>query len=233
MRTDNLILIVEDESSIADNLLISLKSEGFSCHHVSLAQEAIDYLQNHEASLVVLDVGLPDFSGFEACKAIRKFSTVPIIFLTARSEEIDRVVGLEIGADDYMTKPFSPRELCARVKLRLRDVERTKPVVVDSGSSDDSSSPFVVDDHKKVIVYQGKQLELTAFEFGILKAMLEQTERVFTREQLISSVRNMPEVVLERAVDNHIKTLRAKLKAIDPSASPIKTHRGLGYSLQP
>ncbi len=228
MKTESLILVVEDESTIADNVLISLKSEGFRCKHVSLAQDAIDVVESDSVSLIVLDVGLPDFTGFEACKKIRKFSSVPIIFLTARGEEIDRVVGLEIGADDYMTKPFSPRELVVRVKLRLRDAEQVK-------STDKSFRPndkFLIDENRKTIAFQGVALELTVFEFGILKALVEQPERVFSREQLIASVRDIPEVVLERAVDNHIKTIRAKLKAVDSSDSPIKTHRGLGYSIQ-
>ncbi len=228
MKKESLILVVEDESSIADNVLISLKSEGFRCKHVSLAQDAVDVVKSDAVSLIVLDVGLPDFTGFEACKEIRKFSRVPIIFLTARGEEIDRVVGLEIGADDYMTKPFSPRELVARVKLRLRDFEQVESTDKDSESNDE----FMIDETRKTITFQGVVLELTVFEFGILKALLGQPERVFSREQLIASVRDMPEVVLARAVDNHIKTLRAKLKDIDNSDSPIKTHRGLGYSIR-
>lgn len=228
MKKENLILVVEDELSIADNVLISLKSEGFTCKHVSLAQVAIDVVKSDSVSLVVLDVGLPDFTGFEACKEIRKFSSVPIIFLTARGEEIDRVVGLEIGADDYMTKPFSPRELAARVKLRLRDSGQAK----STGEGFRSSDKFFIDEDRKTIAFQCVVLDLTVFEFGILKALLEQPERVFSREQLIASVRDMPEVVLARAVDNHIKTLRAKLKEVDSSDSPIKTHRGLGYSIR-
>ncbi|MFL0797785.1 MAG: two-component system response regulator CreB [Cellvibrionaceae bacterium] len=229
MRPEHLILVVEDEASIADNIMISLKSEGFIGKHVSLAQEAVDSVKSESPSLVVLDVGLPDFSGFEACKEIRIFSPVPIIFLTARSDEVDRVVGLEIGADDYMTKPFSPRELVARIKLRLRDSVRTHA----SCEPLSKAGSFTIDLSKKSIAFQGEILNLTAFEFGILKIMLEQPERVFTREQLIASVRDLPDVVLERAVDNHIKTIRAKIKHINSSVTPIKTHRGLGYSIQP
>lgn len=226
------ILLVEDETSIADNMMIALKQDGFDCHHVTLAHEAIELikssLQNTQFDLVVLDVGLPDITGFEACKQIRGFSAIPIIFLTARDDEIDRVVGLEIGADDYMTKPFSVRELVARIRLRLK----TAPAPTKNTSNHTVYGHFSHDALRKKMAFCGQSLELTLFEYGILLAFLKQPERVFSREQLMATVRDLPEVSLERAVDNHIKTLRAKLREINPSLSPIKTHRGLGYSIQ-
>lgn len=233
------ILLVEDETSIADNIMIAFKQDGFDCHHVTLANEAINLLQSAELAesakskvkydLVVLDVGLPDITGFEACKKIRVFSSVPIIFLTARDDEIDRVVGLEIGADDYMTKPFSVRELVARVRLRLKN--RPEQPVTQSSKLD--CGAFNHDAERKLMHFCDTPLTLTLFEYGMLCTLLEQPERVFSREQLMASVRDLPEVSLERSVDNHVKTLRAKLRAINPDLSPIKTHRGLGYSITP
>ena len=225
MAHNKTILIIEDESAIADNIAIALKAEGYLPLHETLAHKGIEVLQTQSVDLVILDVGLPDTSGFEACKAIRQFSNVPIIFLTARSSEIDRVVGLEIGADDYVTKPFSPRELVTRVKLRLRTFDA--PAAVQS----QSDSPFSLDETSKTIQYHGKRLDLTAFEFGILRALINHPNRVYSREQLMASVRDMPEVSQARSVDNHIKSLRAKLSAITPEEQPIKTHRSMGYSL--
>ncbi|WDE05103.1 two-component system response regulator CreB [Thalassomonas viridans] len=220
------ILIVEDEASIADNISYALKAEGFASTWVSLGQEALDFLADKPADLVILDVGLPDISGFEVCKNIRQHSDVPIIFLTARGEEIDRVVGLEIGGDDYVVKPFSPRELVARVKVILKR-HYARP-------GQEASAPgFTVDEEKRQITYCSSKLELTAYEYGILKLLLSQPERVFTREQLMNAVWSTPEESFDRAVDTHIKTIRAKLRAIEPDDNSLVTHRGVGYSIQP
>lgn len=218
------ILLVEDESSIADTVIYALETEGFDVKWHSLGQNALPDLQhNSDYSLVILDVGLPDINGFDLCKEIRHFSDIPIIFLTARNEEIDRIVGLEIGADDYVTKPFSPRELSARVKVILKRVKNP--------ATKKSDEPFVVDAEKAKISFQNQALDLTRYEFLILKKLLQQPERVFTREQIISEVWSEPHASMDRAVDTHIKTLRQKLKQVDDSTDPIKTHRGLGYSI--
>lgn len=221
------ILIVEDEAAIADTLLYALQAEGFETSWLSLAGVALERLQRESFDLVILDVGLPDISGFEACKRLRRFSEVPVIFLTARDAEIDRVVGLEIGADDYVVKPFSPREVAARVKAILkRTVPREVPVVAESG-------PFEVDEERFQIRYHGQSLNLTRHEFRLLQTLLARPERVFSREQLLDALGVAADAGYERNVDSHIKSLRAKLRQVAAGAEPIQTHRGLGYSYAP
>lgn len=221
------ILIVEDEAAIADNLLYALRTEGFKAEWLSLGAEAAPRIRSAPVDLVILDVGLPDMSGFEVCKSIRGFSQVPILFLTARTEEVDRVVGLEIGGDDYVAKPFSPRELVARVKAILK---RTRNAAAPGAAGAGAQSAFVCDELKACIHYHGRRLELTRYEYLILKALLRQPERVYTREQLMRQAWDSPETSLERAVDTHIKSLRAKLREVH-DADPIRTHRGMGYSI--
>ncbi|MBW3566932.1 MAG: two-component system response regulator CreB, partial [Proteobacteria bacterium] len=180
-----------------------------------------------KADLLILDVGLPDMNGFEVCKQLRRFSDVPVIFLTARGDEVDRVVGLEIGADDYVVKPFSPREVVARVKTILR--RRMPPMIREALQV----GAFVVDEARASIAFRGVVLELTRYEYRLLKTLITEPGRVFDRDALMGAAWEHPDVSLERTVDTHIKQLRAKLKAIDPSVAPIRTHRGLGYSLAP
>lgn len=218
------ILLIEDEASIADNIHYALQTEGFNVHWVQLGNAGIEYLQLNSIDLIILDVGLPDINGFEVCKSIRRFSDVPIIFLTARSEEIDRIIGLEIGADDYVSKPFSPRELSARVKVILKRV-----------NPDNHSLPqtaFKIYDDKNSIYYQGSELPLTRYEYLILKTLLQRPQQVFSRSQLMNKVWDEPEASYDRAVDTHIKSLRAKLKKVN-TQDPIQTHRGFGYSINP
>lgn len=221
------ILVIEDEFSIADNVCYSLKQEGFNPTWVSLGNEGVELHKSEQTpfDLIILDVGLPDISGFEVCKAIREFSDTPIIFLTARSEEIDRVVGLEIGGDDYVVKPFSNRELVARVKVILKRMK-------SQSLYKEASNLFIIDESKQQIHFTDKLLSVTSYEFGILKALIEQPERVYTREQLMNKVWNTPEESFDRVIDTHIKTIRAKLREINPTYNPIITHRGVGYSIK-
>lgn len=220
------ILIVEDESAIADNLLYALQTEGFEAVWHRLGREAVDRIKDEPVDLVILDVGLPDMSGFEVCKHIRRFSQVPILFLTARTEEIDRIVGLEIGGDDYVAKPFSPREIVARVKAILKRTQHSaapdKPA---------AKTAFVCDEMRACVHYYGRRLELTRYEYMILKTLLRHPERVYSREQLMRQAWDSPESSLERAVDTHIKSLRAKLREVHNADDPIRTHRGMGYSI--
>lgn len=217
------ILIVEDESAIADTIAYALKTEGYSPRHCALGEEALEILRRGGIRFVILDVGLPDLSGFEVLRRLRTFSGIPVLFLTARSGEVDRVVGLEIGADDYVAKPFSPRELVARVRSILRRTEGRSP--------DGKADPFEVDDASRRIRFRGQVLDLTRYEFLLLKTLLASRERVFTRAELMERVWAGAEESADRTVDTHIKTLRAKLRAIDAEADPIQTHRGLGYSI--
>ncbi|MBI1753577.1 MAG: two-component system response regulator CreB [Acidobacteria bacterium] len=214
------VLVVEDERAIADTLLYALRTEGFEPVWCDLGGRALELVRSDEPALVILDVGLPDLSGFEVCRRIRTFSEVPILFLTARGEEVDRIVGLEIGADDYVTKPFSPREVATRVRTILR---RSRP--------HPSSTGFHLDAASRRVTFAGRLLDLTRFEYELLRALLAHRGRIFTRAELMEMVWAGAEETQDRTVDTHIKTLRAKIRAVAPEADPIQTHRGLGYSL--
>lgn len=218
------ILIVEDEPSISENIVYALEADGFVVATTTTGREALEQVQTHDFSLVILDVGLPDMTGFEVCKSIRKTRSLPILFLTARSSEVDRVVGLEIGGDDYVVKPFSPRELVARVRAILRRVS-SMPLPATNGT------PVVIDDTRCQAIYFGTSLNLSRYEFRMLKAFAAHPGRVFSREQLMDHASEEPDASMERTVDTHIKTLRACMRGVRPGIDPIVTHRGMGYSL--
>ena len=223
------ILIIEDEAAIADALIYALGSEGFEVHWCHLGRDGLDWLQHNPVDLLVLDVGLPDTSGFELCRQIRQFSTVPVMFLTARKEEVDRIVGLEIGADDYVVKPFSPREISARVRAILR--RSRGPATLSTAPTEAAPSLFEHDQQRRRIRYHSHWLDLTRYEYLILSTLLQRPEHVLSREQLMDSAWDDPSANFDRVVDTHIKGIRAKLKRIEPTHDPIITHRGLGYSL--
>jgi two-component system catabolic regulation response regulator CreB len=229
------ILIVEDEPAIADTLVYALKTEGFAPDWRTTGREALAALAAEPFALVILDIGLPDLSGFEVCKQIRARSAVPILFLTARHTEVDRVVGLEIGGDDYVVKPFSPREVTARVKAILRRASTggtpgTCHLIGDIGP--ECEGKFAVDEERCLIRFQGAALTLTRNEYRLLKTLVARPGRVFSRDELMTAAWDDPGASFDRTVDAHIKTLRAKLRAVAPDADPIETHRGLGYSLR-
>lgn len=224
------ILIIEDEPSIADNITYALSTEGFDPVCCGTGKDALSILSNTTFEIIILDIGLPDVSGFELLKEIRKTSDTPVICVTARSDEIDRVVGLEIGADDYIVKPFSPRELTARVRAVLRrTTERTSQPPEETCAP---SFPFHIDKERYAISYYDEPLELSRYEFRLLCFLISNPGRVYSREQLMTQVWEEPDMSLERTVDTHIKTIRQKLKAIRPDEESIVTHRGLGYSLK-
>ncbi|AZQ55911.1 two-component system response regulator CreB [Burkholderia cenocepacia] len=246
--TQPTILIVEDEQAIADTIVYALGTDGMQTVHCTLAQAALDRLRDTRVDLVVLDVGLPDLSGFEVCRRLRTFTDIPVIFLTARHDEIDRIVGLEIGADDYVVKPFSPRELAARVRVILRRFHRVatpEPAPAPAPASASASAPasadapapvaagFTLDADGARVAWFGHALDLTRYEFGLLALLVRHPGRIYSREQLMDLVWHEALDSADRTVDTHIKTLRAKLRAIDPERDPIRTHRGMGYSLQP
>lgn len=232
-----LILIVEDEPGIADTLQYALRTEGFEPLWVATGEAALARVRSDTPALVILDVGLPDASGFAVFRRLREFADVPVMFLTARSDEIDRVVGLELGADDYVAKPFSPRELVARVRTILRRSERaaqTAPAPGSAASAHGSASPqwpFAIDDGRRQIRYYGELLELSRYEYGLLKTLASRPGHVFSRENLLAHVWDDPGESFDRTVDAHVKTLRAKLKRVAPGLDPIRTHRGSGYAL--
>jgi two-component system, OmpR family, catabolic regulation response regulator CreB len=220
-----LVLIVEDEPAIRDNIQFALESEGLDTLQLGEGGGAAELLATRDIQLVVLDVGLPDVSGFDLLKQIRRDHKVPVIMLTARSDELDRVLGLEIGADDYVVKPFSPRELSARVKAVLRRTQAAQAPAADSGR-------LALDSLKRQVSYAGVQLVLSKYEYEILKTLIEHPGRVFSREQLMNRIWEDPAQSLDRTVDVHIKNLRAKLRGVRPDIDAIVTHRGSGYSLR-
>lgn len=226
------ILIVEDEPAIADTLIYALRSEGFVPEWCATGEAGLAALAAKPVSLVVLDVGLPDGTGFEVCKKIRACSSVPVLFLTARNAEIDRVLGLELGGDDYLTKPFSPRELTARVKAILRRVPSGSPRPNGSSLAEPKSKTgeLEIDRDGCTARYRNVALELTRYEFRLLQALAAKPGRVCSRDQLMTAAWEDPGASLDRTVDAHVKTLRGKLRAVAPEADPIQTHRGLGYS---
>ena len=221
------ILIVEDEPAIADTIQYALESEGFLCQRLEVGAGVVEVLDRQPVALVVLDIGLPDLSGIEVCRRIRQRHDVPIIFLTARSGEVDRVVGLELGADDYVSKPFSPRELAARAKAVLRRARpASRPAAAGAGTA------FALDPERRQITYFGRPLELSRYEYRLLAVLLKRPGRVYSRDELLEMVWDAPEASLDRTVDAHVKNLRAKLRDIRPDVDPIATHRGMGYALK-
>lgn len=221
------ILIVEDEPGIADTLQYALRTDGFEPVWCASAEAALVSVAQQVPALVILDVGLPDMSGFELFKRLRERIDVPVVFLTARGDEIDRVVGLELGADDYMAKPFSPRELVARVRSVLRRSSKAAAATPAPAHA----KVFEVDDGKRQIRFYGRALELSRYEFGLLRTLVRRPGHVYTRDALLELVWDGSSDSLDRTVDAHVKTVRAKLKAVAPTLDPIRTHRGVGYAL--
>jgi two-component system catabolic regulation response regulator CreB len=226
------ILVIEDEPSIADNIVYALSTEGFVAHWRASGGEGMAVIEGGGIDLVILDVNLPDGNGFELAKTIRQQGRdVPIIFVTARSSEIDRVVGLEIGGDDYIVKPFSPRELTARVRAVLRRASAPHPQADPTGCFGQSPA-FQVDEARHVIYFKESPLELSRYEYRLLRLLIRRPGRVYSRDQLMQQVWDEPDMSLERTVDTHIKTIRRKLRTIAPDEEWIVTLRGVGYSLR-
>ena len=240
MPSNPRILIAEDESGIADTLQYVLRTDGFVPLWCPTAAQAIAQFTAEPPALAILDVGLPDMNGFELFKRLQALpggAQVPMLFLTARSDEIDRVVGLELGADDYIAKPFSPRELVARVRTILRRSGRgaqaapaaTPPTPAPEPAA--PATPFALDLERMQIRYYGRLLELSRYEYGVLRLLVQRPGRVYTRDDLLRLVWDEASDSFDRTVDAHVKTLRAKLKAIAPEVDPIRTLRGTGYAL--
>jgi two-component system catabolic regulation response regulator CreB len=223
------ILIVEDERSVADSIVYALRTDGCEPVWVTTGGAAREALSTRDISLIVLDIGLPDVNGFDLCREIRRRHEVPIIFLTARAEELDRVAGLEIGADDYVTKPFSPRELSARVRTVLRRAQG-RPRSPSPPLS--RSFPFSVDEKRRRISYFGQSLQLTHAEYRLLEQLVRHPGWVFSREQLLDLLWDEPGATSARGIDSHVKSLRSKLRAVNPGIDAIETHRGQGYAIR-
>jgi two-component system response regulator BaeR len=219
------VLIVEDESKIAEVLRDYLVAAGFLVTIVERGDSAIAEVRQNPPVLVILDIMLPGMDGMDVCREIRKFSTVPIIMLTARVEEIDRIVGLELGADDYVCKPFSPREIVARVKAVLR---RSRP---QSDELQLTVGPISMDCGTREVTVSGKPVTLTPNEFALLKALMTRPNRVFTRGELLSLVQGYSSDGYERTIDSHIKNLRKKMAENSTEQEFISTIHGVGYKL--
>lgn len=225
------ILLIEDEQAIADTLIYALGSEGFTVRHLCLGRQA---LAAHHASafdLLILDVGLPDTTGFEVLKQWRADPLgrdIPVLFLTARAGEIDRVLGLELGADDYVVKPFSPREVAARVRAILRRDARFRAPATPPA---EAQPVWRHEPEALRITFHGQRVDLTRYEYLLLALLLSSPGRVFSREHIMDRVWSHAPDTTDRSIDTHIKTLRAKLRSIDPASEPIQTHRGTGYSI--
>jgi two-component system catabolic regulation response regulator CreB len=222
------VLLVEDERAVAESLVYALSTDGCDVRWVTSGAAARSELSAWDPALVVLDVGLPDVNGFDFCRELRRTSDIPIVFLTARGEETDRIVGIEIGADDYVTKPFSPREVSARARAILR--RRTAPSSAPREAG--GARPVAVDDVRRLVRYFGQALDLTRTEYEILAALARHPGRVYSRDQLMHMVWSDPGASTDRAVDSHVKSLRAKLRQVRADVEAITTHRGQGYSLR-
>ncbi len=218
------VLIVEDDRNTAALVATYLEREGFATQQVHDGAEALDLARRRPPGFVVLDVMLPGADGWELCRELRKFSDVPILMLTAREEEIDRVLGLSLGADDYVVKPFSPRELVERVKAILR---RARPAPTADAIL--ACGGLVLDDARHRVTRDGRPVVLTAVEYKLLQALMRSPGRVFSRDELLGRLYAHGETVVDRVIDVHIGHLRQKLGE-DPAAPRfIRTVRGFGY----
>ena len=219
------VLIVEDEKKLADILIAYLNKEQFRVTHYESGSGVSDWVKNNQPNIILLDLMLPDVNGKDLCKEIRQFSTVPIIMVTAMIDEIDRLIGLELGADDYVCKPFSPKEVVARVKAVLRRSE-------GDSNQGEIYDAFEVNDETYSIKLHGDRLDLTPVEFRLLKMFIQSPGRVFNRDQILDNIFEDGRIVLDRTVDTHVKNLRHKLKTASPEHDYVRSVYGIGYSFE-
>lgn len=220
------ILIVEDEPKIAALLADYLQKSGFETHWIARGDEVLDWFAHHPVDLILLDLMLPAKDGITVCRELRERSRVPIIMVTARADEVDRLLGLEIGADDYICKPFSPREVVARVKAVLRRLEPSDP------SPQSGYAGLVLDTDRLRVSANDQSLDLTRVECRLLDALMAQPGRVFSRNQLMEVVYEDGRVVSDRTMDTHVKNLRRKLEQVLPNQELIHSVYGVGYRLE-
>ena len=225
------VLVVEDEESISDPLSYLLRQEGFEVAVAATGPDGLAEFERSGADIVLLDLMLPGLSGTEVCRALRVKSSVPVIMLTARDSEIDKVVGLELGADDYVTKPFSSRELVARVRAVLR--RRSAEPAADEASGALEAGPVRMDVERHVVTVAGEQIALPLKEFELLELLLRNAGRVLTRGQLIDRVWGADYVGDTKTLDVHVKRLRAKVEPDPGEPKHLLTVRGLGYKFEP
>jgi two-component system response regulator BaeR len=218
------ILVVEDEPKLASLLADYLRASGFEPFCLRNGSDVVPWVREHKPELILLDLMLPGCDGIEICKDIRTFSRVPIIMVTARIEEIDRLLGLELGADDYICKPFSPREVIARVRAVLRRTHDGQTI---------HAQGLVLDEHCYRATLHGHDLELTAVEFQLLQFLVSNPGRIYRRQQLMDKIYPDERVVSDRTIDSHIKKLRKKIEAVAPEARFIHSVYGVGYKFEP
>lgn len=224
------ILLVEDDAGIAEPLIYSLKRQSWEVDWHTHGQSALEATQANEFDFIILDVGLPDINGFDLCKKIRETHQTPLLFLTAQNDEIDRILGLEIGADDYCAKPFSPREIVSRIKAIWRRNNYIPNEENSDGKKDITWQDWAFVSKTYELFYQENKLDVSKSELQLVLALLSHPKQVFSREQLLAQMSDNPDHRLPRTVDSHIKSIRHKLSAIS-DADVIQTHRGIGYSL--
>lgn len=217
------ILVVEDEPKLAALVGDYLQASGYAWQWVADGREAIPAIKAQQPDLVLLDLMLPGRDGLDICRELRSFSDVPVVMLTARVEEIDRLLGLELGADDYICKPFSPREVVARIKAILRRARASVEI---------TSTTLKIDDAAHRAVFHGIVLDLTPVEFRLLRTLAAAPGRVFSRDRLLDNLYVDHRVVTDRTVDSHIKNLRRKLEQAAPGQEPIRSIYGVGYKLE-
>ena len=216
------ILIVEDDRTIAESITFILEQDSFSCQWFDNGTDALDYLENNAVDLMLLDVGLPDMSGFDVLRKLRIKSDLPVVIISARDDESDQVLALEgLGANGYITKPFSPRLVVAHVRSQLRRGRTDK----------NPESKFSINQAMQKISFQNQELTLTQTEFKILSHLIQHPNRVHTREYLMSIIWDRPHGSDIKTINTHIKSIRKRLHEIDEMSDPIETHRGIGYSL--
>ncbi|MCW6527464.1 two-component system response regulator BaeR [Yersinia ruckeri] len=216
------VLIVEDEPKLGQLLVDYLQAAGYQTQWLVNGAEVVALVRQSPPAIILLDLMLPGSNGISICREIRQFSDVPIVMVTAKTEEIDRLLGLEIGADDYICKPYSPREVVARVKTILRRCYRPRDVPTDR-------APLQIDESRFHASYHGNTLDLTPAEFRLLKTLAMQPSQVFTREQLLNNLYDDYRVVTDRTIDSHIKNLRRKLESLDEEKAFIRAVYGIGY----
>lgn len=225
MKPMTLIAIVEDEPKLSALLNDYMKAEGYDTKLFDNGTVALEQLQKAPADFVLLDLMLPGTDGMTVCRELRKTSNVPIIIITARVEEIDRLLGLEIGADDYICKPFSPREVVARVKTVMR-----RSAVTPSNNAD--SSVFILDESAALVRINDQECALTAVELNLLKTLYASPGRIFNRNQLMTRIYPDNRVVSDRTIDSHVKKLRQKLEVLDTENEYIHSVYGIGYKYE-
>lgn len=220
------ILLIDDEPAVADAAVFALREAGFEVRVAGTLAEGRRHLDRRPVDLLILDLGLPDGDGLELCRELRRTSRLPVLILTCRDAEVDRVLGLELGADDYVVKPFSPRELAARVRSILR---RAEGGALSQDAEAIGLGRLTIDRLAHRVLLDGAEIHLTPTEFEVLRVLAAAPRRVFPRAELIERAYSGPAYLSDRAIDSHVKGIRRKFQQVDPAADPIETVHGVGY----